>query len=332
MPNCFSNVIGIKEACTSGDAYKLFINQLGINLKLLDQYAGSNYKTGLDLFNEKLEFAGEAMASEMLVALSKRIKGNTILSNVAIGYFPDPTQTVSAIGAGTWVGVRIKQDTPSFIALALKDIKLNVITTGAIPLKIFNYQTKLLIADVTVTANDWSALNQVITSLGRDIDIVVGYESIVAAKRTLINRSTCGGNCPPSFVSCGNCTDVVGVKFALSGSDLGAVVNLGHTSGVELNYNVTCNYLSWLCSLSQITALPLLYKLGAEITEYAIHFAPNERVNNSVEREENLKSQYEFFIQKYNESLANVLQNMRLPQADDCFVCKENLRYTVQLP
>ena len=332
MPNCFSNVIGIKEACTENVSYKLFINQLGINLKLLDQYAGSNYKTGLDLFNEKLEFAGEAMASEMLVALSKRIKGNTILSNVAIGYFPDPTQTVAAIGAGTWVGVRIKQDTPSFIALALKDIKLNVITTGAIPLKIFNYQTKLLIADVTVTANDWSALNQVITSLGRDIDIVVGYESIVAAKRTLINRSTCGGNCPPSFVSCGNCTDVVGVKFALSGSDLGAVVNLGHTSGVELNYNVTCNYLSWLCSLSQITALPLLYKLGAEITEYAIHFAPNERVNNSVEREENLKSQYEFFIQKYNEALGNVLQNMRLPQADDCFVCKENLRYTVQLP
>ena len=332
MPNCFSNVIGIKEACTENVSYKLFINQLGINLKLLDQYAGSNYKTGLDLFNEKLEFAGEAMASEMLVALSKRIKGNTILSNVAIGYFPDPTQTVAAIGAGTWVGVRIKQDTPSFIALALKDIKLNVITTGAIPLKIFNYQTKLLIADVTVTANDWSALNQVITSLGRDIDIVVGYESIVAAKRTLINRSTCGGNCPPSFVSCGNCTDVVGVKFALSGSDLGAVVNLGHTSGVELNYNITCNYLSWLCSLSQITALPLLYKLGAEITEYAIHFAPNERVNNSVEREENLKSQYEFFTQKYNEALGNVLQNMRLPQADDCFVCKENLRYTVQLP
>ena len=76
MPNCFSNVIGIKEACTENVSYKLFINQLGINLKLLDQYAGSNYKTGLDLFNEKLEFAGEAMASEMLVALSKRIKGN----------------------------------------------------------------------------------------------------------------------------------------------------------------------------------------------------------------------------------------------------------------
>jgi hypothetical protein len=332
MPNCFSNVIGIKEACTENVSYKLFINQLGINLKLLDQYAGSNYKTGLDLFNEKLEFAGEAMASEMLTFLSKRIKGNTLLSNVAVGYFPDPTQTVAAIGASTWVGVRIKQDTPSYIALALRDIKLNLITTGTIPLKIFNYQTKALIADVTVTANDWSVLNQVITSLGRDIDIVIGYESIVAAKRTLINRSTCGGNCPPSFVSCGNYTDVVGVKFSINGSDLGPLVNLGHTSGVELNYNVSCNYYSWLCSISQITALPLLYKLGAEITEYAIHFAPIERVNNSVEREENLKSQYDFFIQKYNEALGNVLQNMRLPQGDDCFVCKENLRYTVQLP
>jgi hypothetical protein len=332
MPNCFSNVIGIKEACTENVSYKLFINQLGINLKLLDQYAGSNYKTGLDLFNEKLEFAGEAMASEMLTFLSKRIKGNTLLSNVAVGYFPDPTQTVVAIGASTWVGVRIKQDTPSYIALALRDIKLNLITTGTIPLKIFNYQTKALIADVTVTANDWSVLNQVITSLGRDIDIVIGYESIVGAKRTLINRSTCGGNCPPSFVSCGNYTDVVGVKFSIIGGELGPLVNLGHTSGIELNYNVSCNYYSWLCSISQITALPLLYKLGAEITEYAIHFAPNERVNNSVEREENLKSQYDFFIQKYNEALGNVLQNMRLPQGDDCFVCKENLRYTVQLP
>ena len=332
MANCFSNVIGIKEACTAGVSYKLFINQLGINLQLLDQYAGSNYKTGLDLFNEKLEFAGEAMASEMLVALSKRIKGNTILSNVSVGYFPDPTPTIAAIGAGTWVGVRIKQDTPSFIALALKDIKLNLITTGNIPLKIFNYQTKALIADITVTANDWSALNEVITSLGRDIDIVLGYESIVAAKRTLINRSTCGGNCPPSFVSCGNCTDVVGVKFALDGAALGAVVNLGHTSGMELNYNVSCNYLSWLCSLSQVTALPLLYKVGAEITEYAIHFAPNERVNNAVEFRDNLKSQYDFFTQKYNESLTSLLTNMRLPQGDDCFVCKENVRYTVMLP
>jgi hypothetical protein len=332
MPNCFSNVIGIKEACADATSYKLFINQLGINLKLLDQYAGSNYKNGLDLFNEKLEFAGEAMASEMLVSLSKRIKGNTLISNVAIGYFPDPTQTVAAIGAGTWVGLRIQQDTPSYIALALKDIKLNLITTGAIPLKIFNYQTKLLIANVTVTANDWSALNQVITSLGRDIDIVIGYESIFAAKKTLVNRSTCGGNCPPSFVSCGNYTDVVGVKFALSGSDLGAVVNLAHTSGVELNYNVSCNYLSWLCSISQLTALPLLYKVAAEITEYAIHFSPNERVNNSVEERDNLKSQYDFFTQKYNEALGNVLQNMHLPIGDDCFVCKENLRYTVQIP
>lgn len=332
MANCFSNVIGIKENCTNGVTYKLFINQLGINLTLLDQYAGTNYNSGLDLFNEKLEFAGEAMASEMLTSLSKRIKGNTILSNVSVGYFPDPIQTVSAIGAGTWVGVRIKQDTPSFIALALKDIKLNVIATGTIPLKIFNYQTKLLIADVNVTANDWSALNEVITSLGRDIDIVLGYESIVAAKRTLINRSSCNGNCPPSFVSCGTCTDAVGVKFALNGADLGAVVNLGHTSGVELNYNVTCNYLSWLCSLSQVTALPLLYKVAAEITEYAIHFAPNERVNNAVEFRDNLKSQYDFFTQKYNEALENVLQNMRLPQGDDCFVCKENVRYTVQLP
>jgi hypothetical protein len=332
MANCFSNVIGIKENCTAGTGYKLFINQLGINLKLLDQYAGSNYQHGLDLFNEKLEFAGQAMASEMIVSLSKRIRGNTLISNVAVGYFSDPTATVLAIGAGTWVGVRIKQDTPSFIALTLKDIKLNLITTGSIPLKIFNYQTKVLIADVTVTANDWSALNEVVRSIGRDIDIVVGYESIYAAKRTLISRGACNGNCPPTFISCGNYTDVVGVKFALDKSALGAVVNLGHTSGVELNYNVSCNYLSWLCSISQLTALPLLYKVAAEITEYAIHFSPNERVNNSVEERDNLKSQYDFFTQKYNEALGNVLQNMKLPIGDDCFVCRENVRYTVQLP
>ena len=28
MPNCFSNVIGIKEACADATSYKLFINQL----------------------------------------------------------------------------------------------------------------------------------------------------------------------------------------------------------------------------------------------------------------------------------------------------------------
>jgi hypothetical protein len=87
-----------------------------------------------------------------------------------------------------------------------------------------------------------------------------------------------------------------------------------------------------LCSISQLTALPLLYKVAAEITEYAIHFSPNERVNNSVEERDNLKSQYDFFTQKYNEALGNVLQNMHLPIGDDCFVCKENLRYTVQIP
>lgn len=332
MANCFSKIIGIKEACSQDYVPKLFINQIGMNLPLLDQYAGSNYASGLDLFNEKLEFAGEAMASEMLAQLSKRIKGTTIIANVAVGYIPTATGNNAALGAGNWVGVRIRQDTPSFIAVTLKDIKLNIGTTGDVPLKIFDFRTKKLIKNITVTANDWSQLNEVIQSLGRDIDIVIGYESLFTSTRTLVNRDVCTNGCPPSFISCSDYTDVVGVRFNLNGADLGVLSNVGNTYGMQLNYNITCNYQSWLCSLSQVTALPLLYKVAADITEYAIHFAPNERVNNSVDRLDNLKSQYQFFTQKYNEALSTLLVNMKLPAGDDCFNCKENVRYTISLP
>ena len=75
---------------------------------------------------------------------------------------------------------------------------------------------------------------------------------------------------------------------------------------------------------------PILYKYAEVVLEFALHEAPNERLNTTdTNNADLLQKRLESAQSKFAESMNGVLQNMKVPQDEKCFSCKESSRHAI---
>jgi len=108
---------------------------------------------------------------------------------------------------------------------------------------------------------------------------------------------------------------------------------MNHTAGLSLVYSLNCDPYAWMCAYARILALPIAYKVGAEIMNHAIQNAQNNRSSNNINLNmDQLKENHGFYELQYREQLDAILQNMNIPADNVCFQCKSPSKTSIILP
>jgi hypothetical protein len=132
--------------------------------------------------------------------------------------------------------------------------------------------------------------------------------------------------------------DAIGINLTTDGVSVLSSSNNKYTTGMSLNYSVSCDRRGWLCSIGNQMSLALAYATAVEIYNYALTVSPNQRANTSVIVNKGAKdlggitTARDIAADQYNNELTAMLQNMRLPDDNHCFDCRKNIKYVTALP
>jgi hypothetical protein len=334
--SCFDNLIGLRDVCVPPDINSCrWINDIGINSEVIGSIITKDYSGPEDFFKKQYSLA----VSDLVVAItnqySARYIKNTILSGKSLGY----NNTIKTIvpTTGKWCGITLElSNNNSFVDLYLSELILFTDFTGNIPVKAYDLDSGKLIGDFTVVsvAGQPSTLqvSKLFNSKRRNLNVFICYDStgINSYKTTITQKNCCGsiGSFSSQYVyAYGAYSDTGGFTYD--------VIKKGATTfGMLLTYSVQCNHEQWLCSNLNLLSGALSYKLAANLMAFALSpGAQSQRVNTLVTiNYDDIKTNFNFYQQKYVEEINTVFQNMQTPEDSKCFICKSYNKSVLSIP
>lgn len=332
--DCFDDVISLRGACgnqrpTSG----IYLDAYGMSLIELNKYISQDYESGEDLFIEKRAAAIQIIENMVLTALHPKIKGRTLIENYKVGFSNDNLQVIAPSGPNKGLNIKI-ENASSFLTLFISQISLQLNYTGDVSIYLADLRQGKIIETFQIAALPQEIITiypQYSLAIEKGTkDLILFYDTTGRPSyKTTVNSSGCSG-CQPY-----NRNGMVSVKaFTMADAVQKIASNLqssDDTGGLSINYSLSCDYRAWLCSTSNLFALPIAYKTIAEILDYAIN-SYTERVNNAtiVDREqiEKRKVEYEY---KFREALDRSVRAMRVTD-HQCFECNSLIQTVIALP
>ena len=103
------------------------------------------------------------------------------------------------------------------------------------------------------------------------------------------------------------------------------------TGGLSMVYSIQCNYDDWLCTISNAVAMPILFKTGYEVMDYAVNNSLRLNTATTINLD-TMKARREEYNARYQSSIENLLQNIKLPADEKCFECRQKSKHVVILP
>jgi len=339
ISNCFDNIIGLRGLCDGADLSDsgLYANEIGISVDELNDFLTEDYPSAKDFFDRQKTFAIEVITSQIHNALQSKYRAKTVLENQRVGYFQDNLNLIAG-EAGYYKGFHVELlNCDSFLDLFLNFLSIqlhssqsvNVVVIDLIEGKIIDTLSIDSVTDEIITA--W--YNKKYKSSRKRLNLFIGYLSTGITSNNTLAYS--GG--------CSSCSNGVGknaflrytsAKLLSSGAlTLENLETVNDTGGLSMGYNIACNHTDWLCSISNVIALPVLYKTASNIMSFGIRNSGNEQINTrntiNIEKLKEREQSYEFL---YREEMDNLLKNINVPSDERCFVCRQKSRTVVMLP
>jgi hypothetical protein len=337
MPDCLSNLIGIDKKCSPDvPSSGYFIQDLpGVTIKVADSATDEETPSGIDLINDKIDFAKKEIWEEVRNFLRPKMKMNSVIENDTIGYYGDNLETVS-LDNGYLHGVRVRIDNYPYLEFYVNSIYLQLSTSGAKSIYVYNLSTGKLLDTISVTTvadvptevsvQKTYKTNKQKLNLFFAIDgNVTTYKSYLSKGQNPAQCATCTGGYRNNWASFDN------IKIA-SGStliDSSARANT-YTSGLSINYSLSCSVEPFICNMSNMFAWALLHKTGAELMRELQY---SKRLNSYViiDKGANEKLREEFDA-TYKRSMTTIFDNLALPDDGLCFKCTPRVKTTVRIP
>lgn len=331
--SCLNNLIGIKPGCGLADpSSSFYINNLpGIDIELADKGSNKEFKGGIDLIQEKIDFAGEVLTQDITTFLTPYLKQNTMLQSETIGRFSED-MPLKAAKAGFYRGILIDMSDRNYLNINISQVRLFVNTAFTDNIYIIDLvEGKILdTVAVTTTANEYTVvtLNKTYYTGKQKMQLFIGIDAGLTGQyeAQLIN---------------GGCTECAGQGFKggsfIAGeiSKSGALIRdnytaIAHTGGVSINYSLNCDAKPFVCNISNAIAMPLLYRAGAEIIDEALY---SRRLNSLVTfHADDLNELRERYMAKYSELMESIMQTVKLPNDGLCFRCSPRIQNRVAIP
>jgi hypothetical protein len=336
MANCFDNLIGIKSGCEPiVGSSSFYVEDIGITEQECDMYINSEYSNGSQLIKDKLSFVSELVKKTISNHFAEYIITKNIIDSSNLGDYQDSLNYKSGI-ANTLGGINIALvNNISYFQVYVNSISLQVNVTQAIDVFVYDLISGSLIDTIVIdaVANEISTtyVNKTYQSPKRKLDLIFVYNTDgINSNNTLLDYAgctTCNGyrysnsyiNSQAIYLS----DSVTPIRSSLVGNT--------HTFGMSVNYSVQCSMDNWLCEITNLLALPILYKLGEEIMNYSVYYSNRQNSKTNIDYERN-KERLAMYKEYYNDALNSSIKKINIPKGDTCFVCNDVFKSTIVLP
>jgi len=336
MSNCFNNIITVKGGCSDTTPLSgYYINDL-VSLDELNSFVGNEHKDGEALALDKIQFAIKQITGMVFNAFSNKFKANSLLDGMRIG-FPSEYLVAKQGTNGTYKGINFELcNHSSFLDVHISTISLQLDVTQDVDVKVFNLTTGELVDTITISA----VAGKIVTvpfgktyeSDRRRLNLIFVYDTTgINSYTTTINNTngclSCGGN---QYTN----SHVLyrGINIPTASQAIKSNINTqGDTAGLSIVYSITCNHKEWLCTFANLLSLPILYKAGAEIMQYARLQSKRANSNTFIDLDK-LSERQDLYELKYRELFDGIIQNIKLPTDVQCFECNPRSRNTIILP
>lgn len=331
MLDCYDNIIGIDRTCSVVEPVSgLFIQDLaGINLKVADSITDSTYSSGVAFLKSKIAFATALMLAEVRATLKDKVKYGTVLSNQNIGYVDINSIMPSEIGL--LKGIRLQIQDYSFFEMFLQSISVFSNENKTIDVFIYDLITGKLLETIPVVALTGVEVNVLVNkkyyTQRKSLDLFVCTSSELSHYNAKLNKSHCNG-----------CTNTINNGYqnisTVQVLDINPITQSNvqactSTGGISVSYSLSCSIEPFLCNISSLLGMPLLYKAGAVIMNEGVN---TDRLNSIVlTNKEDYKVLRDSYEEQYLVLMQSLLGSMRLPN-DICFKCNSKIRTMVQIP
>lgn len=331
---CFDNIIGIDKKCSADvPSSNLFIQDLpGVTVKLADLAADEETESGVSLINEKITFATNSILQDIREYMLPYMKVKSLVENNTIGYYQDDLTAVAA-EAGFRKGIQVKIDNHRYLDFYINSIKLQTNTSGATSIYIYNLITGKLLDTIAITTvadvptevfvqKSYKTENQ-------KLNLFVAIDGNVGTYQTGLSKSqlgctTCKGGYQNNYAVFQNS------KIATAGPFTNVSTRATtYTTGLSINYSISCSVDVFACNISNLLAWPILHKTGAELMRELQY---SRRLNSIIVIDKTMNEKLrEEFDAEYVKSMQRILQNISVPN-DECFVCQQKVKSIVRVP
>lgn len=330
MPSCLDGLIGSDNGCQTSTG-KLFLGDIGIGAEFIKGLLGKEHATIGDFMAERRRLATEYVVRDVVNHLSSRLIGHAFIDHDRLGRWPDTEATVSA-SAGYSNGVMLEVCTPgSNTKITISAVEFYGTATGPVVVTAYDMSDGSVAGTLTIDATadaiaraDWSLQVQCRRERKR---------LFITTDRTEFYKATMSKGCakckPDTFKH--GVLNARSVRFADASKKVWAnMESCANTGGLSIIASVECDHEALLCDMRPAAALPLLYRLGAEIMNSALFNFTRWGIKDL--RREDVEARRDQFDAEYAKSMNDLLKWAKVPGDRTCFVCDSRTSTGVILP
>lgn len=313
QPTCFNNFIGVKCLTTGTPTSGLYINDLeGLNLKYAANIADSDYISGLQFLNDKIQFATKLVISDLTRYSLPYFRINSVVDELSVGDWANNTLATANVDRG--VHLQIKRS--RMLRINISNIKIKLGNANTSHVVYIEDGTNSENYSFTTDANGEAEINLNFTSTTQDVYVYMDNTSIN------VNNSSIKTGC-----GCSSKSGQYLSAYGWNGSG-----NSNSTYGLKIQATAVCDNDEFACVLGPKLGLPILYRSGIEILHEAV---ATDRLNSLTLLDtdkinfllENWTAEYDKQMKMLIESLPQLLRRID----ECCIVCNQN-RYIQGLP
>lgn len=332
---CFTDLIGLRYGCdeitpTSG----LYLDTIGFTKEFLDRVASSPFTNGEELAASKIDFAIRQVVNDIQSTQKLKFHTKSIVDGSRVGFFQKNLITKSGEN-GFLKGIEIELcNEIDYVDFYLSRIDLQITSNTSVDVLVYDLYENNLLDTITIqgSANEVVSVypKKLYKSENRNLNLFIGYLSTgIDSNNTTVGNGGC--------TNCGRKTrlnkSIMARSVKIDNAEDKTNTNLqgsSDTGGLSLIYSINCNYNDWLCEKSNLLALPILYKTGLNLVDYALDDSEQNNTKTIIDRDK-LRAKAEKLEQEYENRINNIIENMDLPTGE-CFVCRAPVRNRIILP
>lgn len=323
---CLDNFIGLRGTCADTEPVSgLYVNDFpGVDLRMISGLSNEEQQDFQGVWDEIYRRSVAEVVASVKVRMQKYFKKTNLIENRQVGYYTSPAETEAA--SAHYKGVAISFYGSNYTQIFINEAGLYLNAGGSVTVKIFDYRTGVELDSLTftgVTGHNVFQVNKSYDVFGQKGQLFVGYNATAVS-------SNVTNTYHPEDISY-DYSLVRGAKVSTASSVLEAnMLFEGNTYGLTVNYNVQCSVERFICSVRDILAPALNYKLAEQLfLERIMSTRLNKYTLFNQERAKELRDEY---VVKYTQLLDSILNELE-PAGDGlCIECDKERTYKYQLP
>jgi len=312
LPNCLEDFIGVK-CLTTNPKSGLWINDLeGINIRMAADIADSGYMSGLQLLQNKVNFASEIVMQELSGFMLPYFRINSVIDELLVGDFNANYLNPSAVDRG----LKITTKNTRMMRIHVGQVNIRIQQPNILhSFQIIDGLNSTSFSFVT-DGNGEAVIYPNYMSSTREIYIVMDNTSINPADTDVKTGCSCSSKSSQYMIANG-----------WSGSGVG-----NNSFGIKAQVNAECRIDELVCIIAQHLRFPILYRAGLEIVKEA---KATDRLNSvTLLDNDKINFLYEEFTNQYNNQMKLVVNQLPelMKRIDDiCVICNQS-RYVYGNP